>query len=160
MRAARHRTPDPIHREGSLNASGGCGGGGTGGGGGESAPASASCAQITGFSNTTSYNWGILSRIDTPYSVSSSCPTWVTADVTYTNQLTGNVDFEHSAVILPGTADRQLRVRPRAVLDPVHGDALGAGLELQHARLAQRVDHDQEAPAGIAVATRRAGRGG
>jgi hypothetical protein len=80
------------------------GGGGGGGGGGVSAPASASCAQITGFSNTTSYNWGDLSRIDTPYSISSSCPTWVTADVTYTNQLTGNVDFERSAVILPGTA--------------------------------------------------------
>jgi hypothetical protein len=80
------------------------GGGGGGGGGGVSAPASASCTQITGFSNTTSYNWGDLSRIDTPYSISSSCPTWVTADVTYTNQLTGNVDFERSAVILPGTA--------------------------------------------------------
>jgi hypothetical protein len=83
---------------------GGTGGGGGGGGGGVSAPASASCAQITGFSNTTSYNWGDLSRIDTPYSISSSCATWVTADVTYTNQLTGNVDFERSAVILPGSA--------------------------------------------------------
>jgi uncharacterized membrane protein YfcA len=88
----------------SALASGGGAGGAGGGGGGASAPASASCAQITGFSNTTSYNWGILSRIDTPYSVSSSCATWVTADVTYTNQLTGNVDFERSAVILPGTA--------------------------------------------------------
>jgi hypothetical protein len=88
----------------SALASGGgaSGGGGGASGGGVSAPASASCAQITGFSNTTSYNWGILSRIDTPYSISSSCPTWVIADVTYTNQLTGNVDFERSAVILPG----------------------------------------------------------
>jgi hypothetical protein len=80
------------------------GGGSGGGGGGTSAPAAASCAQITSFSNTTSYNWGLESRIDTPYSVSNACPNWVTADVTYTNQLTGNVDFERSAPILPGSA--------------------------------------------------------
>jgi hypothetical protein len=78
--------------------------GGGGGSGGASAPApSTSCAQISRFSNTTSYNWGLLSRIDTPYTITSSCASWVTADVTYTNQLTGAVDFERSAIILPGT---------------------------------------------------------
>ena len=97
---------------------GAAGGAGGGGGGGASAPASASCAKITGFSNTTSYNWGILSRIDTPYSVSNDCPNWVYVDARYTNQLTGNVDFERSAVILPGTGIGSLAFAPAPFSTP------------------------------------------
>jgi hypothetical protein len=87
---------------GGVN-SGGVNSGGAGGGGGTTAPTSASCAQITSFSNTTAYNWGLGTRIDTPYTIDSSCSGSVTADVTYTNQLTGQVDLERSMPLAAGT---------------------------------------------------------
>lgn len=80
------------------------GGGGRGGGGVVvPVPASSSCARITSFSDTTAYNWALLSRVDTSYAMASACPGAVTADVTYTNQLTGAVDFERSAPWPAGT---------------------------------------------------------
>lgn len=93
--------PSALASGGGTN-SGGVNSGG-GGGGGASAPVSTSCAEITSFSNTTSYNWGLGTRIDSPYSVSSSCSGSLTVDVTYTNQLTGQVDLERSMPIGAGT---------------------------------------------------------
>jgi hypothetical protein len=89
----------------SAVASGGANSGGvnSGSGGGATAPTSASCAQIASFSNTTAYNWGLGTRIDTPYTIGSSCSGSVTADVTYTNQLTGQVDLERSVPLAAGT---------------------------------------------------------
>lgn len=89
---------------GGANAGGVNAGGGGGGGGGVSAPASGSCASITSFSNSDGY-YRIWAAIWTKYSFANNCGGPVTVSFTYTNGLTGNVDFSASAYVNNGTID-------------------------------------------------------
>src|SRR4051794_2707424 len=75
---------------------GGVNSGGGGGGGGATttapSPPSSSCARIASFGNSTGY-YAVWAAIWTPFSISSSCPTAVSWQMTYTNGNTGLVDF-------------------------------------------------------------------
>lgn len=89
---------------GGVN-SGGVNSGGGGGGGGTVAPST--CGQITGFSNSTGY-YSVYAAIWTQFSISSSCVTPANWQMTYTNGLTGAVDFARgstTAYMPSGTID-------------------------------------------------------
>jgi hypothetical protein len=98
-----------AYASGGVNSGGVNSGGGGGGGGGTpttTAPAG-SCAQITGFSNSTGY-YSVWAAIWTQFSISDSCGYSVNWQMTYTNGNTGAVDFARSsstAYMPSGTID-------------------------------------------------------
>jgi hypothetical protein len=89
-------TPSAL-ASGGLDSGGSGGGGGGGGGGGTTTTtttttAPASCATITGFSNSTGY-YSVFAAIWTQFSVSDACGYPVNWKMTYVNGNTGNLDF-------------------------------------------------------------------
>jgi hypothetical protein len=84
---------------GGVNA----GGTSTGGGGGGSTVSSGTCANITGFSNTTGY-YSVFAAVWTPFAVSSSCNGQIEWTMTYTNTLTGAVDFTRLGLMYIGNS--------------------------------------------------------
>jgi hypothetical protein len=90
-------TPAALASGGGVN-SGGVNSGG--GGGGAPAPtptpAPTSCATISSFSNSDGY-YAIWAAIWTKFSIANSCPGPVTWQMTYTNGITGAVDFARAS---------------------------------------------------------------
>jgi hypothetical protein len=89
---------------GGANSGGVNSGGGGGGGGGTvtpptPAPVTNSCAKITSFSSSDRLNWGNGVLIQTPYTVTSTCPTWVEVDAAYVNKATGSVEQVSGAIV-------------------------------------------------------------
>jgi hypothetical protein len=88
---------------GGVNGGGATGGGGSGGGGTTTTPPTA-CASITSFSNSDGY-YKIWAAIWTKFSFVNNCGSGVTVTFTYTNGLTGNVDYTATAWSTSGTID-------------------------------------------------------
>jgi hypothetical protein len=99
------RTAGPVFsgtNSGGVNSGGVNTGGGTGGGG--STTPSGPCATITSFSNSDGY-YRIWAAIWTKFSFVNNCGAGVTVSFTYTNGLTGNVDYTATAWASSGTID-------------------------------------------------------
>lgn len=88
---------------GGVNAGGTSTGSGSGGGGGGSTISSGTCANITSFSNTTGY-YSVFAAVWTPFAVSSSCNGQIEWTMTYTNMLTGAVDFTNLGLMYIGNS--------------------------------------------------------
>jgi len=79
---------------GGVNSGGVNSGGGGGGGGGTTTTTvtPSSCVQITNFANSTGY-YSVFAAIWTQFSISDTCGYPLNWQMSYTNGITGNVDF-------------------------------------------------------------------
>jgi hypothetical protein len=84
---------------GGVNA----GGSPTGGGGGGAAVSSGTCVTITSFGSTTGY-YSVFAAVWTPFAVSSTCKSQLEWTMTYTNTLTGAVDFTSLGLMYIGNS--------------------------------------------------------